>query len=981
MKSLALILVAAALSITASGLTAVAQQSSSQQFIVTGSVLDSATREPLIGMRIRLQRSDSSLAGGAVSNTSGIYTVRGVQAGQYTLSVQSIGHKYYRRTVQIRAEDARGDTVKIPPIRLAPSVVKTDEVDVTATAIRAEVKGDTTEFNAKAFKADRNAAADDLIRKMPGIEVSPTGSVTAQGEQVRRVLVDGKPFFGDDPTAALRNLPSEIIDKVQVIDQMSDQAAFTRFDDGDRTKTLNIITNPAKRNGQFGKLYGGYGSNTDAFDSRYTAGGNVNFFNGDRRISLIGMSNNINQQNFSIQDILGLMGGGGNQMRAFGAAMGGGMANMMRAGGAPPPQMMRGGNGGAGGTDPSSFLVGQSDGITAAHALGLNYSDTWAKDLTVTGSYFANYSDNTAQQDAHRQYFLTDGAKQLNEQSNQTRTKNMNHRANLRVEYTLDSANSFVFTPRITIQTNDRATITSNSTATLEGLPLNASAKNNTSNNVGLNFGSDLLWRHRFALDGRTLSANITTAVNSNTGDARNTSLNNFFNTSFGDIRDSIRQDAPSDGRSTTLGANVNYTEPIHDKGSLQASYNVNLTRSESDRKVYDFNTATSDFDKLNTPLSNTFQSSYFTQRPGLTYRYNFATGATFSVGADYQIATLNAAQTYPNTLDITRTFTNILPSATLTMRFGRTGNLRFNYRASTNAPSVRQLQNVLDNSDPLRLSAGNPDLVQEYTHNFNANFGTVDMQTARMFFVGMGASFTSQKIESDITIAQRDTTITMGDLAGKSVRLGSGAQLTRPVNLDGYMTARAFVVYGFPFEPFQGLRLNMNVSGSGVYTRDPDLINGVKNFTDSYTLTPAITASSNISENLDFTVSWRTAYSVGRNTVFAALNTTYFTHTAYGKLNWVFGDGFVVASDFTYTANVGLTDGFNQAVPLLSVGIGKRFWDGNGELKLSMFDVLNQNTSISRNVSTGYIEDVQTAVLRRYALLTFTYNLRAFGS
>jgi hypothetical protein len=951
-----------------------------QQFTVIGSVLDSGTGDPLIGMRIRLQRGDSSLAGGAVSNTNGIFTLRAVPAGQYTLSVQSIGHKFYRRTLQIRPENARGDTIQLPAIRLAPSVVKTDAVDVTATAVRAEVKGDTTEFNAKAFKADKNASADDLIRKMPGLEVSPTGSFTAQGEQVRRVLVDGKPFFGDDPTAAIRNLPSEIIDRIQVIDQMSDQAAFTRFDDGDRTKTLNIITNPAKRNGQFGKLYGGYGSSTDAFDSRFTAGGNVNFFSGDRRISLIGMSNNINQQNFSIQDILGLMGGGGNQTRAFGG--GGGMAAMMRmGGGAPPPQMMRGGGGGMGG-DLTNFLVGQSDGITAAHALGLNYSDTWAKDLTVTGSYFANYSDNAAQQDTRRQTFLNDGGKQLSEQANQTRTKNMNHRANLRVEYTLDSSNSFVFTPRITVQTNDRKNDVLSNTSTIEGAPLNAGTRTNLSNNAGWSLGSDLLWRHKFALEGRTFSANITTSVNSNVGDGKNTAQNSFFSDILGNIQDSIRQDAPSSGRGTTLGANLNYTEPLHDKGSLQASYNASLTRSESDRKLYDFNSSTGGFDILNVRLSNTFQSAYLTQRPGLTYRYNITTGATFSVGAEYQYATLNATQTYPNSLEIQRRFSNILPSATFTMRFSRTGNLRFNYRTSTNAPSVRQLQNVLDNSNPLQLSAGNPNLEQEYSHNLNANFGVVDMQTARTFFVGMGATFTSQKIESDITIAQRDTAFSTGDVSGNSrIRLGSGAQFTRPVNLDGYMMLRAFGVYGFPLELFEGFRLNMNISASGLYTRDPDLINGVKNFTDSYTLTPAITASSNISENLDFTVSWRTAYNVARNSAFAALNTTYFVHTAYGKLNWVFGDGFVLASDFTYTANLGLTDGFNQVVPLLSLGLGKRFWEGNGELKLSVFDVLNQNISITRSVNTGFIEDFQTAVLRRYALLTFTYNLRSFGS
>jgi hypothetical protein len=942
---------------------------------VSSTIVDSETRAAVTGARVQLLRADSSIITGTIADKNGAFTLRGVPAGQHLLLLQSVGFspKYSKITVP-SALIGKMDTLRLPPQRMTSNAVKTGEVEVSTTALRAEVRGDTTEFNAKAFKTDRNAAAEDVIRKMPGVEVDANGTVKTQGENVRRVLVDGKPFFGDDPTAALRNLPAEIIDKVQVIDQMSDQAAFTRFDDGDRTKTLNIITNPNKRNGQFGKLYAGYGSNTDAFESRYTVGGNVNFFNGDRRISLLGMSNNINQQNFSIQDILGLLGGGNNNMsRMMGNPA---AAAAMRSGAGA--QAFRGGGGGGSG-NPGDFLVPQSDGITQAHGLGLNYSDSWGKQVTATGSYFVNFTDNAAQQALQRQYFLAGVPPQTSTQATQSGTQNMNHRINMRIEATLDSSNSLIFTPRLTLQTNNRLTYTDRATF-VEALGtktlLNTTESDNTAKNFGYSLGGDLLWRHKFPTEGRTLSINISPSYNHNDGSQVNNSTNGLIDTSIvGQLLfNTVRQRTPILGNTLSLGSNVSYTEPLSDKGSLQVAYNVNWSASESDRSVYDYSTSTSEYSTRNVGLSNKFTSSYITHRPGVSYRYAFATAANFSVGVDYQAAFLGVAQQYPSEFNASNSFMNILPSANFTMRFGKTGNFRFNYRTSTNAPSITQLQNVLNNSDPLRLSIGNPNLIQEYSHNFMANYAVFDVATANSMFFAVNIGFTNDKIVNNTTIASRDTLIL------PEVRLGSGGQLTRPTNVNGYWNARAFGTYSFPWEVWQGAKLNINLGAGFTYTRDISLINEKRNDVDNYGITPSLTLSSNISENLDFTVSGRSAITIARNSLQSSLDNTYFVHNIYARLNWVFWEGFLLTSDFTYISNNGLASGFNQSVPLLSVGLGKRFLDDKLEFKLSVFDALNKNTAISQSVTGSYIETSQTAVLRRYALLTVTYNLRTFG-
>lgn len=951
-----------------------------QTIFVTASVVDSATRSAVTGARVQLLRADSNLVTGTVADRNGVFVLKNVSAGQYLLSLQSVG--YLTKITKVTIPESiigKMDTLRLPPVRMTSNAVKTGEVEVSTTALRAEVRGDTTEFTAKSFKTDKNAVAEDLIRKMPGVEVDASGTVKAQGENVRRVLVDGKPFFGDDPSAALKNLPSEIIDRVQVIDQMSDQAAFTRFDDGDRTKTLNIITNPAKRMGQFGKIYGGYGSNTDQFDSRYTAGGNINFFNGDRRISLLGMSNNINQQNFSIQDILGLLGNNNNpMMRMMGSAGGAAAMRGMAGGGGQVFRM--GGGGGAG--SPGDFLVPQSDGITASHGLGLNYSDSWSKEVSVTGSYFVNFTNNDAQQSLLRQYFLADGVPpQTSTQGTVSNTQNMNHRINMRIEATLDSSNSLIITPRLTLQTNNRSTLTDRSTFVgSNGLQrtLNTTESDATSQTFGYSLGGDILWRHKFPTEGRTLSINLSPSYNYNLGQQINNSTNGFAAPNqVGDlIFNNINQETPILGNTLGLGGNISYTEPLHDKGSLQASYNLNLTASASDRQVFDFNRSTGDYTERNNLLSNVFSSQYITHRPGLSYRYAFATGANLSVGVDYQAAFLNVAQQSPNRLDAAAAFYNFLPNASFNMRFGRTGNLRLNYRTFTNAPSIRQLQNVLDFSDPLRLYIGNPNLSQEFTHSIFANYGVFDMATANSMFFFVGVNITNDKIVNATTIATRDTAVL------PEVRLPSGGQFTRPTNIaTGVWSGRAFGTYSFPWELWQGAKLNVNLGTGFTYSRDISVINAQNNNVDNYGVTPSLTLSSNISENLDFTISGRTAITIARNSLQSSLDNTFLVHNMYAKLNWVFWEGFLLSGDFTYISNNGLSDGFNQSIPLLSIGLGKRFLDDKLEVKLSAFDALNQNAAISRSVTSTYIEDLQTVVLRRYVLLTLTYNLRSFGA
>src|ERR1041385_1688050 len=351
---------------------------------LSGRIVDRKTGQPIPGAHIKLtNESDTSQTYLSTSGADGTFMLTGLPARAYKLEATFVGYAPFLRTYTLdkRSIDA-GD------LALSQIAIPQPEVVAEGKVPPAVQKTDTTEYNAGAVKTHPHPTAEELVAKMPGITVD-NGSVKAQGEDVGQVLVDGKPFFGSDPTLALRNLPADAIEKIQVFDKLSDQAEFTGFDDGQSVKTINMITRRDKRNQQFGKSYAGYG---DA--GNYLTGGGFNFFHNDTRLSLIGISNNVNQQNFSQQDLLGVL--GNSNQRGFSAG-GGFSGRRTRGGGGGGGGGFGGGGGGGqfqgGSGNASNFLVGQQNGITTTNSVGTNYTDTWGSQLAVNQSYFFNLAD------------------------------------------------------------------------------------------------------------------------------------------------------------------------------------------------------------------------------------------------------------------------------------------------------------------------------------------------------------------------------------------------------------------------------------------------------------------------------------------------------------------------------------------------------------------------------------------------------------
>lgn len=918
-----------------------------QTFTIRGKVLDDQG-QPFPGATVSLQYPWGEVVKNTATNLEGIFALTQVERGGYRLVISALGYKPLRREVTLTQSDAQLGT-----LQLEQDQIVLQGVEVKSTVPIAQQKGDTTEFNASSVKVMKDADASDLVEKLPSVSVEG-GTIKAQGENVGQVLVDGKPFFGNDPMAALRNLPAEVIDKIQIFDQQSDQAQFTGFQDGNTTKTINIVTKSNMRQGQFGKVYAGYG-----YEDRYQAGGNINFFDGDRRIALIGMANNINVQNFSVDDLLGVMGGGGRGMPG-----GAGRMFMMMGGGRGGP----GGGGPGGGGGLGDFLVRPQGGIATTTAIGLNYSDKWGQKTDVTASYFFNKSNTLALNNTFRQFLNSQGdLAELYREDSESRTDNTNHRFNARIEYKLDSMNSFIFQPRLSAQLNDGTSATLGQTLFNNTL-IGSTDNHYRSDLMGLNFNGSLLWRHRMAKKGRTFSLNLNGGYAPKRGTSWLDSENAFPQQGVVTLLD---QRTSLDIGSWNAAGNAEYTEPLSENAQLLLNYRLSYQQEASERLTFDWNEQTGSYSLLNEQLSNVFSNDYTTHQTGVGYNYSKGRDLNFNVRANAQWATLVNQRTFPQEKNINQTFFNVLPSAMLRYDLDRTRNIRIFYRSSTQLPSVEQLQDVLNNSNPVQLTVGNPNLRQTFQQNIFGRYQASNVEKGSTLFLGGGFTFTQDYIATATYLANSDHPIL------QEYQVPRGARLSRPVNLNGFYSVRVFGSYGMPIK---GLKTNVNLDAFYNYVRTPGLINDALNLANNHIFTAGLTFASNISERIDFTLAFRPSYNIANNTFQTASNTRYLSQTSRFRLNWVAWKGIVLRSDLTHNLNAGLSEGFDQNFWLWHLAIGKKvFKNERGEIALAVNDVLGQNRSISRNVTETYVEDLQTNALQRFVMLSFTYNLRHF--
>jgi len=891
-----------------------------QSYRLTGKFVDSETLTPLTGVYVSIIQSGNENPFVTVTtDKNGDFSVNDLKLKiKYKLIASYIG--YLGITIPF---EGKNKTLDLGTLSLEVKSHDINEVVIRANVPSAIQKGDTVEMNAAAYVTTRDATAQELIRKMPGITVE-NGTVKAHGEPVIKVLVDGREFFGEDPSTALNNLPAEIIDKVQIFDRLSEQAQFTGFDDGNSQKTINVITKQNRQNGEFGKFYGG----TD-FESKYLLGGNLNIFNKERRISLLGLLNNINQQNFSQQDLLGITTASGKH------------------------------NGG--------FSVGQQNGVNTTRATGFNYVENWGSKLIVTGSYFFSSTDNTTIQVSKKDKFLYPKSDHFSVEDDSSKSQKYLNRVHMRIEYNIDSMNSLISTPKLNFQSTDANKFMVKGVRKNGSVFVDSSHLHSLSDIDGYNITNELVFRHKLSKPRRTVSLALTTTANNNS--SLTNQVGELMKTTFDSVSTNQHVDLPS--TSYKVASNLIYIEPLSTISMLHFELNNAITNNRIDRESYGLDNNFKILGHLDS-LSNTFKSSYFNNHAGFDYRIKNEY-IKFSAGVNFQHSIMTANEVFPQTLSVIKVFNNFLPNMQFNYKGGTNHSLKILYRTSTDAPNIMQLQNAIDNSDVTNLETGNPYLMQEYTHTFMCNYSFANPETSVSSTLVLNGLYTRHYVGNQIIVASKDTFIN-----DANVLLSKNMQLTRPENFDHFTNLRAY--YNFCF-PIKIIMCKLNMTTGLNFSQTPGVINQVLNWSNLYSANEGLMLSSYISENIDFTVSYSYSYSIIRNSIVttkSSINPRYIYQNGGTKITWITWKGIVLQNEIQGQLDKGFLF-YNQDYILWNAYLGKRLFNENGELKISVFDLLNKNINISHSVTPQYIQDTKTNVLHRYFMLTFTYNLRNF--
>ncbi|MBQ6584697.1 MAG: outer membrane beta-barrel protein [Alistipes sp.] len=960
--------------------TAMAQQKGKVSFVL----LDSESKQAVIGAVVELYptaKPDNKRY--YTSNVDGSVNLPSLEYGEYTILATSLGYADLTKTFTVKSAN-----LNLGKISMKESTTRIDTVVKEVKSLRASQNGDTLSYNAGAFKVSSDSDVEGLLKKMPGINITD-GSVEAQGETVQKVFVDGKEFFGEDVNTAIKSLPAEAVERVEVFNKLSDQAEFSGMDDGEGYKAINIVTKTNMRQGQFGKMYGGYGYQPETDDitshHKYTVGGNVNFFQGDSRLSVLALFNNINQQNFSFEDILGVSGGsgGGGGRRGFG-----------------------------------QYMVRPQSGVAAVNSIGLNYSDVWGRkdQVKFQGSYFFNNTGSKNLSVSDTWYEDPSPVDTLHTEGYST-TRNNNHRFNARVDWKISRNQSLMSRTSFSFQGY-------NPYSTTEGYQYGQSGllyqyDQSTRNSRGIRASEFLQYRVKIAKPGRTLTVDASINYRDNNSRRQLVSnessgiapydsswIGNYFgeDSNWHDMQSNpllyspVYQIITSPTREYNLRGNVTYNEPLSQNSSLSFQYRLSYEDELKDQEAFYYDSDAFDptSQKINQQMTSKYESGYWTHRVGPGFRYS-KNRNTVVANVYYQRSQLNGNIVGGQSDKINRTFDNFLYFAMLNYAFNPENTIRMFFRSSTNAPSVTQLQSIFDVSTPQYLSVGNADLNPSFSHNINFHYIHSNIEKGRTFMWMFSMQNQQDYISQSTLYCPTGFELSrFGDIAVPTNSKGENytpQRITSYENMDGYWSLRTHISYGLPVS---WLKSNLNLSAgvrynivpSAIYSTEGDIVDNILNH--NYTVNLAknigydasVTLGSNISENIDFTISWRGTYNQAWNTASkAGAKNDYFNHTASASLKWVFWKGFTFTAACSYNQYIGITQDYNEQYLLCNLYLGKKiFKNRRGEIQIGVNDVANQNTAFSRTTGSGYTKNMTNSVIGRYYSIQFVYNLRHFG-
>ncbi|OJJ18852.1 hypothetical protein BKI52_25100 [marine bacterium AO1-C] len=862
---------------------------------------------------------DSILTKFAIADGKGQFVLKGAKAGKYLLQVSFTGFKPLNKPLTLE----KGKELSLGDVKLEEDKKMLKEIVVKEDRVPIVIKKDTIEYNSKAFRTKPNANVEKLLKQLPGVEVDKDGKVKAQGKEVKKVLVDGKEFFGKDPKIATKNLPADAIDKVQVFDDKSEMSKFTGVDDGDREKTINLVLKKNRKGGFFGNVSAGYGT-----DDRYNGKFNFNRFDSKTQISLLGGANNINEQPFSFVDYVGFVGGFQNISQ-------GAISNIR-----------------SGGTSGLSALLrlNSSQALASTQVLGVNFNRDISKKTRLHANYFYNFIGNDINQVTDRETFVDSSTFFTNTTRDQT-LRNWNHRANMRLDHNFGKKTRLRFYVDLLYNegNNDEANITDNR---LNDASVSQANSNTQANSQELGVNTRLLFRKRFGKRGRTL------VFQGQVGTQNLESVDRLNNEqSAGILLPSLvtNQRQPLNNRQLNYDVQLSFIEPLGRGRFVEVKYQRNNFNNNSFKDFFNAGVTPETFIDS---LSNRYTNDFTFDRGIVNFLYN-KNNLNLTIGASAQYSTLNGVITTSETR-IDRVFMNVLPSVRLRWRMAGSKGLNINYSTNINAPSMDQLRPVVDNSNPTNIFQGNPELDAEFVHRVNLNYYSFDQFSFTSIFGGFTGSYTQNKITNKVI----------------NDRLLN--QFSQPVNVHFDANINGYLSYSTPLRWMAAkIRVNGNASlGQGIV-----FVNSVENTINRRTNSIRFTLENFRKKKMDIkagaTFSQNfTAYSDANDLDRTFMQEDYFVEgdLDLGK-TWELGVNFT-QSVFTGEAFTGGA----QIVPLLRASLAKSFIQNRLQLKLIAFDILDRNQGITRNSSLNFVQEQRVQTIGRYFMVSLAYSFKALG-
>jgi hypothetical protein len=877
---------------------------------IKGTVIDSLSRRSLESSSVTVYLAkDSSLVNYALTTRKGEFTVTDVPVStRCTLVITNKGYEPFIMPLTLAADIK---VLSLDTILLVKSFNELKAVTVTALRPPVSVKPDTLEFNVSSFKTMPNSMIEDLIKQLPGVEVDKDGNITINGKKVSKLMVDGREFFGGDPKVALKNLPKDIIDKLQVVDNKSREARFNKTSNGNEDLAINLTLKKEAQKGWFGRLSAGYGSN-----ERYEGGGMINFFNGNKQFSVIGNVNNTNRGSIS-----------------------GGDFNISTS---------------------RSTLDGGGGGLTRAASGGLNFSDNIGRQIKLNGSYFYNnsHTDNLSKSQRQNIFPVATNTPFFYNADNNNVDDYSNHRLTLNASYNIDTLTEVHIVSNLNTNENNAVSrMLANSKAENEDL-INTSQNTYSSKGDGKNISTELFISHRFRKQGR----GITLGLNYNYNDQKalndNIGQNDFYKNNVLDSTDLVNQRSTDYNIGKVLTFTATYAEPLNKYISAIFRYNYSRNYNFSDKLTNRFNAVTGKYDLADSAFTNAFRNTNITHTPDVSFTFNkdkyraaIGSGVQFLTQDNLTITSGNLLHQY---------YMNFTPSANVGYNFSKTGSVTVYYNGRSQQPSIQQLQPVPDNSNPLYVQLGNPDLRPSFFHNINLQVR--ESKGNNYWFTGLGFNTTQNQIISQ----------TWFDSVGK--------QYSQPVNMNGNFGMSGNLQYSKTWKR-RDVVLRMNVGSNGYYNRNNTFSNQEFVTSNAYSISQSLGLNFTYKQVLSvmptFNIRYNKTHYTGQSLQDASFNTKTLSLSAFwNEPKWL-----ILENNLQYSYNSQIAPGFNKSVTMWSAAANVLlFKNQQGMLRLAVYDILKQNAGVSRSITQTFIEDRQTQVLQQYFLLSFIYNLRKFG-